>query len=318
MKARPALTSSPAPGVLLVNATIGPWLVRADGSTRLLGPWSEGSWSPQAKYVVGHAGHRLAAVDPNAKGAVRWSLARSGAVHAARWAPDGFRVAYLNGRELRVVAGDGTGDAVLRHGRHDPARVAARRQIRARLLDARRPHRARPDGLGGDALADGSARARDPARLVGGRRAPARPGRALARAFTADGRKLWEIGPAGRPVRRRLRPQEPPLRDDPLSLRDRPQRPRAAPGRGNRGEPRFLYSAPGRLRDARDVAERQVAARRLGQSRPVALPSPERGQGEGGLEHRANSSAVDCRRAYRKAFPKASAGAARLALGSSR
>ncbi|MEP6909552.1 MAG: hypothetical protein ABI896_03865 [Actinomycetota bacterium] len=114
VKAGPALTSLPTPGVLLVNSKRGPWLVRFDGSTRLLGPWWEGSWSPQAKYVVVTRGHQVAAIDPNAKGAVRWSLSRSRGVHGARWSPDGFRVAYLNGRELRVAAGDGTGDGVLR------------------------------------------------------------------------------------------------------------------------------------------------------------------------------------------------------------
>ena len=114
VKAGPALTSLPAPGDLLVNSKVGPWIVHFDGSKRLLGPWWQGSWSPQAKYVVVTRSHEVAAVDPNAKGAVRWSIERSGAVHGARWSPDGFRVAYLNGRELRVVVGDGTGDAVVR------------------------------------------------------------------------------------------------------------------------------------------------------------------------------------------------------------
>jgi hypothetical protein len=113
-KAEPALTSLPAKGELLVNSPHGPWLVRSDGSMRALGPWWEASWSPQAKYVAVTRGHTLAAIDPQAKGAVRWKLARSGIVRGARWSPDGFRVAYLNRRELRVVAGDGTGDEALR------------------------------------------------------------------------------------------------------------------------------------------------------------------------------------------------------------
>jgi dipeptidyl aminopeptidase/acylaminoacyl peptidase len=112
--ARPALTSLPAPGLLLVNSRQGPWLVRFDGSKRLLGPWWEGSWSPRAKYVAVTRGHEIAAIDPRDKGRVRWSFARSGAVRGARWSPEGFRVAYLNGRELRTVVGDGTGDGLLR------------------------------------------------------------------------------------------------------------------------------------------------------------------------------------------------------------
>jgi hypothetical protein len=113
-RAKPALTSLPARGRLLVNSPQGPWFVRSDGTKRRLGRWREGSWSPQAKYVVVTRGHELAAVDPYAKGAIRWSLARSGVVRGARWSTDGFRIAYLNGRELRVVAGDGTGDGPVR------------------------------------------------------------------------------------------------------------------------------------------------------------------------------------------------------------
>jgi hypothetical protein len=44
---------------------------------------------------------------------VQWTLARP-EVSDPRWyAPTGYRVAYLSGRELRVVAGDGTGDHLL-------------------------------------------------------------------------------------------------------------------------------------------------------------------------------------------------------------
>ena len=115
VRPKPALTSLPARGVLLVNSKNGPWRVQFDGSKRRLGPWWEGSWSPQAKYVVVTRGHELAAIDPNEKGAIRWSLDRSGTVRAARWSREaGDRVAYLNGHQLRVVAGDGTGDGPLR------------------------------------------------------------------------------------------------------------------------------------------------------------------------------------------------------------
>jgi len=113
VKARPALTSLPASGLLLVNSPRGPWIVNRDGSKRLLGAYEEGSWSPHALHVAVTRGHELAALDP--KGVVRWSLSRSGAVHAARWSPGpGDRIAYLNGHALRIVAGDGTGDAPLR------------------------------------------------------------------------------------------------------------------------------------------------------------------------------------------------------------
>jgi hypothetical protein len=57
---------------------------------------------------------QLAAVDPH--GTLHWTLARP-AVRDPRWyVPTGYRVAYLSGHSLRVVAGDGTGDHVLATG----------------------------------------------------------------------------------------------------------------------------------------------------------------------------------------------------------
>jgi hypothetical protein len=106
-----ALVALPAPGRLLVDSTAGSWLVGADGSKRLLGPYAASSWSPHGLFEVVVRGHELAAVDP--KGNVRWSLEREGVVHDARWSPDGYRIAYLAGTSLRVVAGDGTGDRLV-------------------------------------------------------------------------------------------------------------------------------------------------------------------------------------------------------------
>jgi hypothetical protein len=56
----------------------------------------------------------VAALNPH--GAILWALART-AVRDPRWyPPSGYRVAYLSGDTLRVVAGDGTGDRVLATG----------------------------------------------------------------------------------------------------------------------------------------------------------------------------------------------------------
>jgi hypothetical protein len=91
----------------------------------------------------------LRAVEPN--GQVHWSLARPGRIAAARWSPlDGYRVAYLSGRTLRVVNGDGTDDgrfvAAARHvapawrpdGAHVLAYVDRARRIRVVAVDSGR------------------------------------------------------------------------------------------------------------------------------------------------------------------------------------
>jgi hypothetical protein len=110
--ARPALVRLPAPGMLLVAADRGPWVVRRDGSKRFLGDYDDASFSPQGRFVVATAGRRLVALEPD--GDPRWALARPGPVADARWAPSpGFRIAYREGETLRVVAGDGSPDRML-------------------------------------------------------------------------------------------------------------------------------------------------------------------------------------------------------------
>jgi hypothetical protein len=110
--AEPALFRLPAAGRLLVVSEQGPWIVRPDGSKRLLGSYEDASLSPNALYVVVTDGRRVLALEPN--GDPRWSLSRPTPVSDARWAPTpGYRVAYREGDELRVVVGNGTGDRLL-------------------------------------------------------------------------------------------------------------------------------------------------------------------------------------------------------------
>jgi len=121
----PALTSLPARGPLLVNSKAGPWIVGSDGSKRRLRGWWEGAWSPDAEFAVATRQRELAALDLD--GGIRWSIARTGIVRGARWSsevnPRDTRIAYLNGRALRIVGGNGQGDKELRRvvGRTAPA-----------------------------------------------------------------------------------------------------------------------------------------------------------------------------------------------------
>ena len=108
----PALVRLPSTGRLLVLSEQGPWVVRPDGSKRLLGDYEDASFSPNALFVVATEGRRVVALELD--GDPRWTVTRSTPVADARWAPSpGFRVAYREGTTLRVVAGDGTGDRLL-------------------------------------------------------------------------------------------------------------------------------------------------------------------------------------------------------------
>jgi PQQ-like domain/WD40-like Beta Propeller Repeat len=111
--ARPGLGSLPAPGAILTESRDGVWILRADGSRRRLGDYRHATWSPNGLFVATSAGRRLFALTTT--GEERWSLPAPARISSIDWSSDeGFRVAYVAGRELRVVAGDGQGDAVFR------------------------------------------------------------------------------------------------------------------------------------------------------------------------------------------------------------
>ena len=69
-----SLTRVPGGGELLVESGEGPWIVRADGSQRLLGDFEEATWSPHGLFVAVTEGGRLSAVDP--LGNPRWTVTR--------------------------------------------------------------------------------------------------------------------------------------------------------------------------------------------------------------------------------------------------
>jgi dipeptidyl aminopeptidase/acylaminoacyl peptidase len=107
--AKPALFSLPT-GRLLVDSDRGVWVVERDGSKRLLAGYRDASWSPHGLFLVAVSRDELRALEPD--GDVHWSIGRA-QVRLPRWSSFGHRderVAYLSGRTLRVVGGDGRGD----------------------------------------------------------------------------------------------------------------------------------------------------------------------------------------------------------------
>jgi hypothetical protein len=116
-RADPELFSLPAPGRALVESGRGLWVVRADGSRRLLGRYRDAAWSPHGLFIAAVRGNQLAAFDD--RGKLRWSVPRRGFVGSPSWTGTrtDTRIAYLAGsvprRELRVIAGDGTEDRLI-------------------------------------------------------------------------------------------------------------------------------------------------------------------------------------------------------------
>jgi dipeptidyl aminopeptidase/acylaminoacyl peptidase len=120
--AAPALTSLPAPGRLLVESRLGPWVVDEDGSKRLLGAYDEAAWSPNGRFVAATDGTELDAVVADAAvvgepdGTPRWSIDARRRVREPLWSPKGDRIAYRTGDQLRIATGDGKANGVLASG----------------------------------------------------------------------------------------------------------------------------------------------------------------------------------------------------------
>jgi hypothetical protein len=104
----PILAGLPSGGQLLVNAPSGPWIVGPSGTRTRLGAYSDAAWSPHSLYVVAWRADRLVTLNP--RGRLQWAIAAGATVSAARWSSDGYRIAYLAGGALDVVAGDGSGN----------------------------------------------------------------------------------------------------------------------------------------------------------------------------------------------------------------
>lgn len=126
-EAEPALFSLPTRGQLLATSREGTWVVHQDGSKRLLGRYRDATFSPHGLFIAATRANQLVALDP--LGNVRWTLARPAPRHPV-WTGTrtNTRITYVSGGQLRVVAGDGTGDhavgpASLRRSRPQAATI---------------------------------------------------------------------------------------------------------------------------------------------------------------------------------------------------
>ena len=94
--------------VLVLTADSDAWIAGDGAHRRIARGVDVATWSPQGRFAALATADELFAVDP--QGRRRWSIPAHPPVQAMAWSPDGFRVAYTNGNEVRLVAGDGTGD----------------------------------------------------------------------------------------------------------------------------------------------------------------------------------------------------------------
>lgn len=105
------LEGLPGGGRLLVETANSSWLVTAEGGRRDLGSYTGAAWSPHSLYVVAWRGAELSAL--KLTGARQWELTAPGVISAARWSPDGYRIAFLANGVLDVVAADSSGQHTL-------------------------------------------------------------------------------------------------------------------------------------------------------------------------------------------------------------
>jgi hypothetical protein len=105
---RPEPAALPAPGRVLAVSGGGLTVVGEGVPRGRAGSFGGGTWSPRGRFAAVTTREALLAITPS--GTVRWRVVPPATPRRPRWSPDGFRLAYLAGPQLRVVVGDGTDD----------------------------------------------------------------------------------------------------------------------------------------------------------------------------------------------------------------
>ena len=257
--AKPALRSLPAAGELLVESEQGPWIVREDGSKRLLGDYDEATWSPRGPFVAVDRGPRADRGRAGRRRRAGRSPPRPGS-RDPRWAPSGFEPDRLPQRRRPLGGrGDGTRRAADRPRRRagGPGVAPASASRRSRpgraaahvltYLDATAEWTSTPSTSTPASGADGQRRTSSSCW-----RRDRRAASAAAPTRSPDGRSIAAVRPSG--------------------PRDRARR---CSGR-RRPTATVLFSRPRRLTGPDLVARRPLAAGRLARGRPVAVHPGQR------------------------------------------
>jgi hypothetical protein len=102
----PKATALPGGRVLALGGGIS--VTSADARQHWLGAFRDATFSPHGRFIAATTRTSLQAITP--AGVWRWSVVPPARPRLPCWSPDGFRIAYLAGPQLRVVIGDGTDD----------------------------------------------------------------------------------------------------------------------------------------------------------------------------------------------------------------